>query len=428
MRAVQACAWNNVAAEKGLERWRPVCEAEDWDLSETQLEGCMLVFGASWYFTRFIFYCGVSVMRLLDLSTDFTTELEAILEQDPIECDSLELSVEMLRLIKNKAMLLVLVNYLRGHLDQSAMERALTDIAHMVVVTMLRLYGVDHDEDGDMLVLSMGNFAGNEMNFGSDLDLVFLTHGEVDLATGPIKKINRFLRAIARHEPSGFLYDIDTRLRPYGNSGTLVTSDEQFINFHRSSQEVWESQMMTRCRPIYGQQGQIDRFMASLWSVVYRTYSKSELASKVYDMRMYIEKELGSPKGKYEIKRGCGGLMDIHFITHYIQLLHGHKEELLRTGSTRDALRFGEQLQLLDPRDVVELTQIYDYLKRIESVLRLFDLKSVSEFAHDSQILVPLARAMGHDQKRDAEQAFLAEYHKNTTRVRELFNNILAER
>jgi len=112
-------------------------------------------------------------------------------------------------------------------------------------------------------------------------------------------------------------------------------------------------------------------------------------------MRLRVERELGRPMGRLELKRGRGGIMDVDFICHFLQLGHGRRIPTLQSCSTRDILVLSEQAGILTQESARELRQGYEFLRRLETCLRLFDLKNVSSFSLEPDDCMPLLRAMG---------------------------------
>jgi glutamate-ammonia-ligase adenylyltransferase len=276
----------------------------------------------------------------------------------------------------------------------------------------------------------MGRMAGQEMNYGSDLDLIFLydnTPG-LDIA-GLNRNIQQMLRYIALPSPGGVLYEIDTRLRPHGTSGTLISPASYFVEYHQQQREIWERQMMTRCLPVIDPEELAAHSLEQITSFIYAGYDGDILRNEIVSMRGRVEKELGTPKGKFEIKRGCGGIMDVDFITHYLQLLHGSQYPELRTASTRNALAQLKNLRILHDDEADALLKGYDYLKRAEGVLRVADMKNINSFPQDPAEVGVLARAMGHYEtdKVVAGEKFIEEYLKNTQQIRLYFNQLTGQ-
>ena len=418
--------WDCTAALAGWQHWQAICKAENWCLSAEQTDGVIRVFGASWYFTRFIYYRGIKIISLFDLEQDYPESLEKILRQiEEVKPSSTEEDLlEHFRLNKNEAMLLVLVQYLRGRIGYADMEVALTQIADIVIANLFKHVVLRGHDNKDVLVLGMGNLAGFEMNFGSDLDMIFLSkkrHSDLS------QYILRLLRVVNRQSAAGILYEIDTRLRPYGNSGILLSTVDDFLDFHRGEREIWERQIMTRCRPIYGEEGMAEEVTNSLDSFTYQNYPSDTLAKEIYNMRLRVEKELGKSLGRYDIKRGTGGIMDIHFLAHYFQLLYGVKNPELRVRSTRAVLN--QLSQFIDPGQLNVLNQGYAYLTQLQCTLRVKDMKSISTFSSsDAKAWLPLARSLaltGADMKDVKVEDFLTGYRGTTEAIRSCFDAIL---
>jgi [glutamine synthetase] adenylyltransferase / [glutamine synthetase]-adenylyl-L-tyrosine phosphorylase len=263
--------------------------------------------------------------------------------------------------------------------------------------------------------------AGNEMNYGSDLDLIFLYEDtSEDFRIFFSGKVRLLLRHMSLMSASGVLYDIDMRLRPHGTSGALITSVNSFLEYHQAPREIWERQMMTRCLPIVDYQGLGLRSMEQVHSHIYRRSYDSSLAKEILDVRLRVEDELGSRKGKIDVKRGRGGIMDIDFLTHYLQLMNAYKYPGLQTSSTRQALEALSAEGLLRQENSVFLLDTYDYFKKIEACLRLFDMKSVNAFPVKLDNHHALVRAMQYTGD-SASQSFLEDFHKRRESVHTIF-------
>lgn len=423
-------AWNRESAESSLERWQSIAQKEDWDFQQ-QLPLLIKVFGASWYFTRFIFFRGREILPCFENlhMSDFSTTAIANYLQQVNYTDDAESNMDLLRCAKNELMLRIFLARVEGYLTQQQQELSLTNLAEQVLQTTLKLVTDDNPGIRDNIaILAMGRMAGQEMNFGSDLDLIFLySKQESDNQSRLIKSIQRLQRHIAAPSATGLLYEIDMRLRPHGTSGTLISPVEYFLEFHSGDRETWERQMMTRCRSIFDPRGLVNDALKQVGVFVYGNYDQQKLRQDVLEMRARVQHELGSPAGKYEIKRGPGGIMDIDFITHYLQLLHGNEHVGLQTASTREALVQLCQSGMLDESARDELLQAYDFLKAVEGVLRIMDMKNISAFSRDPHELTVLSRALGYAGKNNLQQAknFLAQYKLSTATVRQHFTDLV---
>ena len=426
--------WDRDRATANMDRWLSVCSKEGWGRYPENIALLAKVFGASWYFTRFIFFRGRNVARYIDepATEDFSLDQLKNSLLSFAEGADLEERMENLRIGKNEFMFRILLTWLTGRFNQEQSEQAITHLAEATLWAAMQILAQENKySDEEIVILGMGRMAGYEMNFGSDLDLIFLYPGnEHGAPPAMIKLIQSLLRHIALPSPNGILYEIDMRLRPHGTSGTLISPAPYFIEYHSDKREVWERQMMTRSRPVIDDSNTLGaQSLAEISSAIYQQYDGNHLATEIIQMRMRVEKELGSPKGKREIKRGPGGIMDIDFITHYLQLLHGHEQTALRTPSTRNALRKLADTGIISDSQSTDLMTAYDFLKRIEGSLRIMDLKNISAFSREPEDIQPLARAMDYTDYNQAGKTseFLADYEKITGQVRSHFNNLVGK-
>ena len=421
-----ANVWHEQTARNSLERWFKLCEQESWDEQSINLDVLAGIFGSSWYFTRYVFAVGKDALTIINQAPQALPDY-AELSRQLAAClihDDFEARVNQLRILKNGMMLQYLVEYLQSRFSIEQLEHSLTLMAEVtldILIQSIRM--LPGYEQFPVSVLAMGRMAGYEMTFGSDLDLMFLYDGkDQDLHEQMGKFARMLLRMIAQPASTGSLYEVDMRLRPHGNAGLLVTSYQSFKEYHEGTRDIWERQMMTRCRPVIKYNDSVNTIMATVSSSLYKPYDKQLLCREIISMRTRVQKELGSPKGKYEIKRGFGGIMDIDFITHYYQLGYGHQHRELQVCSTRTALEALGKLGLIDRGTSINLMTHYNYLKKAEMCLRLFDMKSVDSFKAMDSDNIALSRAMGHG---DNINRFLDEFEAVTHSVRKIYEQVM---
>lgn len=419
-----AAAWHLDSARASLTRWLEVRRKEQWGDIPASMPLLVKLFGASWYFTRYLFFRGQKGAELIDsahvenFSSDrFKTRLAPVLQEpDP------EQGFERLRLLKNEIMLQILLVHLEGWLDQEQTERFLTMLADVTLEMALRITGLHEDTGCRLAVLGMGRMAGHEMTFGSDLDLIFIFEAELDeIVAATSRKVRLLLRHLAAASSSGLLYEVDMRLRPHGTAGALLTANRAFIEYHRAEKEIWERQMMTRCRCVYDERQLGRDTLAQVMPHIYASYDAEYLRLEITAMRQRVLNEKGNPRNKLDIKRGKGGIMDIDFLTHYLQLKYGAEVAGIRTCSTRQALRELADARLLTPEVAATLLQAYAFLKTVESCVRLFDMKPISTIPADHRENAAPAMATGFG--RDTE-AFMENYLTITKAVRREFEII----
>ena len=420
-------AWNREVAQNSMERWLGLCRKEGWKNTPRNLPLLTRIFGASWYFTRFVFVNANDIANVIDQEPpgDMSAESCSVMLEEALEGKDLETCLERLRILKNRIMLQILIAFLNHVFDQARTEYLLTCLAEATLRITARLFRLIREYSSNAVtILGMGRMAGYEMTFGSDLDIIFLYDGSGDdLDVQTEKQIRALLRHIALQTQMGVLYDVDMRLRPHGNAGVLVTSYKSFLEYHSRERDIWERQMMTRCRPVLDVSDDTRNLMEKVNRQIYANYEDGSLRSEIAAMRKRVQKELGSPSGKYEIKRGRGGIMDIDFITHYYQLAYGHEQDELQTASTRRVLQLASILGFLDSVESDRLLASYNFLKQVEMSLRLFDMKSVSAFPSEPGANTALARAMGY--KDGEEERFIHRYKSVTNSVRESFDAVM---
>lgn len=424
-------AWDEEMANSSIERWLTISKQNNWQWPGKSYERLTLLFGASWYFTRFVFFRGDQIKPFFvdkpDLNFSVTTLYESFYQT--VADQPMEKQFEILNICKNEFMLTVFLAQLLKTHKQEEIERALTNLAEAVLLCAFHiLLGHDSQLKENIAILAMGRMAGNEINFGSDLDLIFL-YEEVDAELG--NKVINLVRSLIRNmgvlSPAGSLYNMDTRLRPHGSAGALVSSVKSFINYHKAERAIWERQMMTRCRIIVDYGHIAEPQLKSLQPFIYQQFVDDILRSQILDMRKLVIDQLASQKNQYDLKHGQGGIMDIDFLTHYLQLLHGYDDESLHVASTRIALKRLTLTNNLHQDDSSSLLKIYNYLKCVESCLRVFDMTTVSSFPKDPHKLHRVARGMGYryTSVMQGGKAFLADYGDKVQRVKQIYNAVM---
>ncbi len=425
-----ALAWNEDMARSSMDRWQSLCEQNNWQHCPDNTALLATLFGASWYFTRFVFFRGCDVARFFDGAgkLDFTTAslIEEFLELSA--GDDEETQLEALKVAKNEIMLSILLAQLSKTHEQAEIERALSRLAEATLNCAIQILSRDDEVKNNMAILAMGRMAGGEMNFGSDLDLIFLYSGDSQELG---YKISAFVRKLMRNigllSPAGLLYEVDMRLRPHGSSGVLVIGEQSFVDYHRAERETWERQMMTRCRTVFDNNNLASSALEKIESCVYQKFDGKKIAADILEMRQLVIDELVSQRGKYDLKRGEGGIMDIDFLSHYLQLLHGSADESLRTASTREALGRLTVSGKLAKNKSEKLLSAYNFLKMIEGHLRIFDMKSISTFSKEVDKLNSLVRSMGYvdEDVESSVNKFIDDYQATTQGVRQIFNDVL---
>ena len=202
--------------------------------------------------------------------------------------------------------------------------------------------------DGRVAVLAMGKLGGREMTAGSDLDLITVYDfaGEAAASDGPralpgsqyyTRFTQRLIAALSAQTPEGSLYQVDMRLRPSGSQGPVATRLASFIDYQEHSAWTWEHLALTRARDISGPEGLKDEIGRTISEVLRRPRDRAAVAAEVRDMRAKIEEEKGTAD-IWDLKHVRGGLIDIEFLTQFLQIVSAHEHPEVLDQNTVQAL------------------------------------------------------------------------------------------
>jgi glutamate-ammonia-ligase adenylyltransferase len=292
-------------------------------------------------------------------------------------------------------------------------------------------------------ILGLGKLGGMELNYHSDLDIIFIHEGEGETRPAPgadparfrpqtnqeyfARLAQRIISVLTLMTREGYVYQIDTRLRPSGNQGPLVTSLPAYRRYHESSAQPWERQALLKARVVAGPEAFARQIEAVNRWIVYERPLPPNLKEEIYRLRGRMESEIARESdGHLNIKTGRGGMVDVEFLAQYLQLRHGGGRPALREANTLRALAALRAEGLLGEADYAVLDGGYKFLRRLENKLRLVHDQSISELSGDLSYLERLARRLGYpDRPRRPEEAFLGDYRSATGRIREVFDRLL---
>lgn len=278
-------------------------------------------------------------------------------------------------------------------------------------------------------VVAMGKLGGEELGFGSDLDILFLYEEDRQWKlehTFFARIAQRLVRTLSTASAQGKLYEVDTRLRPSGNQGALVVSAEALDNYHRDEAATWERQALLRARPILGPERLLQRIAKIRWDHAVGPAAGLEVRAEVAEMRDKLLENL-RPSGTDDVKFSPGGLVDIEFLVQSIQLERAggdfdeerdpkRVERSVHSASTRLALNALSEEEGLG-FDARQLHADYLWLRRVEARLRMTDQRGSSELPPEGADREVLARRIGF-QGDLAGTSFSAELAQVFDRVR----------
>jgi glutamate-ammonia-ligase adenylyltransferase len=291
-------------------------------------------------------------------------------------------------------------------------------------------------------ILGMGKMGGRELDYNSDLDLVFIYDAAEDARSlgGPqgslgahefyVRAGQKLITYLAAPTEEGIAYKIDMQLRPSGKSGPLVSSLDAFREYHKSSSLLWERQALIKARFVAGDPTLGKKIEEIANSFAYGQGLTREGVGEIHHLRMRMERELANEgESRFNLKKGRGGLVDIEFLTQMLQLAHGYRYSELRRRETLRALRELNNKNILPGNEYKLLSDGYVFLRTLDHRLRLERDQSIDAFERDPVRLGGIARALGYDtgkqsgNKRAAQagQRLLRAYEEKTEKIRKCY-------
>jgi len=325
-----------------------------------------------------------------------------------------------------------------------AVANGLVDMAEVVLDAVLGIaysdtasrygYPGGRVQPGGTAVAGLGKLGGRELIYGSDLDIFFI-HEKAGRTTGPEKisgpefysrLAERALYALSSLTREGFVFRVDTRLRPGGSKGVLSHTLDSLKKYYMNTASLWELQALTRARPVAGDSALCGGFEALRTEILSMPRDRDTLAREVLAMRMRIEKELGRAKGGLNIKHGAGGIVDVEFIVQYLQLLHWADIPELAVPDTAAALDALASSDLIPEGGGGVIKESYGFFRELESKIRIFTGQSGSVLPEDGKGLAILAARMGYGNRGEhAPRMLVADYRGRAVKVREVFMKVM---
>jgi [glutamine synthetase] adenylyltransferase / [glutamine synthetase]-adenylyl-L-tyrosine phosphorylase len=234
-------------------------------------------------------------------------------------------------------------------------------------------------EEAQLIVIGMGKLGGRELNFSSDIDLVFLFSqaGQTDGAREVENEeyFNRLGRELIRlldvRNEHGFVFRVDMRLRPFGDSGPLVVSVASLEDYLQEHGRDWERYAWIKARAIVGPEPYAAAYQEFVRPFVYRRYLDFGVIESLRDMKALIAREVSRRELDEHLKLGSGGIREIEFIVQSMQLVRGGSDRRLQNASLLDVLPLLAGSKLMSAADVAELTDAYLVLRKAENAVQM---------------------------------------------------------
>ena len=332
--------------------------------------------------------------------------------------DSTEFSAA-LRLARDQEMCLIAWHDLTGRRTTRDTLRALSALARDVLTLACDVLVAQRDGLRPPMIIGMGKLGGDELNFSSDIDLVFV-HPDGGEAQPYLKLARDLIALLDQRTAFGVVYRVDVRLRPFGRTGALSLSLRAFEHYLQAHARDWERYAYLKARAITGSDADRTALGDVLQSFVYRRYLDFGVLESLRHTKSLIEADVLRNDTGDNIKRGTGGIREIEFIAQSLQVLRGGRQRALQTTSLLEALEQLDALDWIASADREALVRAYLFLRHVENRLQMRADQQTHVVPCAPQDRFELAASMGLD-----EDTFFATLNAHRERVASLFADLL---
>ena len=281
----------------------------------------------------------------------------------------------------------------------------------------------------NIVIFALGKLGGSELNFSSDIDIVIAYSDENQYTQDEsakaiefyIKVAQLFIKVLSEQTQDGFVFRVDTRLRPFGDSGALVPSFLSIDLYFQTHGRDWERYAWMKARVIAGDTQLGEEFLQEITPFIYRRYLDYGAMQSLRDMKALIDEKAQQEGSKENLKIGFGGIREIEFTAQMFQLIYGGKDSSLRIRSTLKALQQLEKQSLLTTDWSSDLSAAYIFLRKAENVLQIRD----DQQTHTLPIEEEQRSRFAFSMSMQNWQAFYVEYKKQVNIVNSLYQSLL---
>ncbi|MBM4966788.1 bifunctional [glutamate--ammonia ligase]-adenylyl-L-tyrosine phosphorylase/[glutamate--ammonia-ligase] adenylyltransferase [Vibrio parahaemolyticus] len=370
----------------------------------------------------------------------YRTRLAALLAECPDEMSG----HRVLRQFRNREMVYIAW---KDFLHAWTLEESLRHLSQLAEAMIFETYqwqykiccaewGTPTNAEGEaqpMLIIGMGKLGGGELNFSSDIDLIFTypENGETQGARRSIANAQfftrlgqRIIKALDQQTFDGFCYRVDMRLRPFGESGPLVMSYAALEDYYQEQGRDWERYAMIKARvmgcEMYPQYQELRKMLRPF---VFRRYIDFSAIQSLRRMKSMISSEVRRRGLTNNIKLGAGGIREIEFIAQVFQLIRGGREPSLRNRGLLETLNGIEELALLTPQEVSNLEATYKYLRRLENLLQAMADKQTQTLPDCDIERLKLATAM----QLESWELLIEQTQQHMNKVHQVFETLIGD-
>jgi len=326
-----------------------------------------------------------------------------------------------------RALLLQIIAFDMGQTPEDSLEKTSAMLADLAGATLQRAFELACQEnevsnDFPLAIIAMGKTGGNELNYVSDVDVVFVGSDELsdeDLQVS-IRIANRLMRIIDETSAEPGLWEVDPNLRPEGKDGAMVRRVKSHLSYYQKWAKSWEFQALIKARCVAGHRSTGEQYEQQVGALAWNSLDSSRVVEELRRMRQRVIDTLPEQQRTTNLKLGYGGLRDIEFSVQLLQLVHGRHDDSVRQKNTLEAIQALTKASYLGRKDAQKFTEHYKYLRSIEHRLQLRGLRR-THVVPEPENLRDIARAM--DPKKDPQE-FFGQLQGIRRQVREMHESV----
>ncbi|MFG2904690.1 bifunctional [glutamine synthetase] adenylyltransferase/[glutamine synthetase]-adenylyl-L-tyrosine phosphorylase [Kitasatospora sp. NPDC048286] len=341
-----------------------------------------------------------------------------------------------LRVAYRRCLLAIAARDLTGTTDLAQAAAELADLAGATLQTALDLAAEQDPEAAAacrLAVIGMGKCGGRELNYVSDVDVIFVAEPregveEHDAVRAATRLAAALTRLCSDTTGEGTIWPVDANLRPEGRNGPLVRTLASHLAYYQRWAKTWEFQALLKARPVAGDAELGAAYVEALAPMVWQAAARENFVADVQQMRRRVVDSIPATELDRQLKLGPGGLRDVEFSVQLLQLVHGRTDPALRSGNTLEALAALSRGGYVGRADAASLDTAYRFLRSLEHRIQLYRLRRTHLMPTAEEDLRRLARSLAalinDDTRADPVAALQREWKRHAVEVRRLHEKL----
>ncbi|MFE7560058.1 bifunctional [glutamine synthetase] adenylyltransferase/[glutamine synthetase]-adenylyl-L-tyrosine phosphorylase [Kitasatospora sp. NPDC057500] len=354
----------------------------------------------------------------------------------PAVADPAGRPADALRVAYRRCLLGIAARDLTGTTDLAQTAAELADLAGATLQTALDLAAAEDPDAAEacrLAVIGMGKCGGRELNYVSDVDVIYVAEPREGVdEQRALQAATRLAAALTRlcadTTGEGTIWPVDANLRPEGRNGPLVRTLASHLAYYQRWAKTWEFQALLKARPVAGDQELGEAYTAALAPLVWQAAARENFVTDVQQMRRRVIDSIPVTELDRQLKLGPGGLRDVEFSVQLLQLVHGRTDEALRSGNTLEALAALSRGGYVGRADAASLDTAYRFLRSLEHRIQLHRLRRTHLMPTGEEDLRRLARSLAplinDDTRADPVSALQREWKRHAVEVRRLHEKL----